>query len=303
MRRPHLLLAVLIAVIWGVNFVVIDVGLDSFPPLLFAGLRFVVAAVPAVFFVGRPCVSWRWVVAIGLPLCGGQFGLLFTSMHLGMPAGLSSLALQAQAAFTLVFAAALLHERIRARQIVGLVLAFAGIALIGTDLGQTAPPMALGLCLGAAAMWGVGNVALRRARPPDMFNLMVWVSVVPPVPLLLLSLLLEGQRADVAALTGLRAGGAGALAYIAYVATLFGYGIWGWLLRHYDAGTVAPWTLLVPIVAMSSAAVLLGEHVGPRRLVAAVLIVAGVAVSSLRLRSRLSVRVRSEVAPDGAAAE
>lgn len=287
-------------VAWGLNFVIIDVGLDTFPPLLFVALRFVVAAVPAVFFVGLPCVSWRRVLAIGLPLGAGQFALLFTSMHLGMPAGLSSLVLQAQAAFTLVFAAALLRERIRARQIVGLALAFSGIALIGTDLGQSAPMVAFGLCLAAAAMWGLGNVALRKAKPPDMFNLMVWVSVVPPVPLLSLSLLLEGPQADLAALTGLGAGGAGALAYIAYVATLFGYGLWGLLLRRYDAGTVAPWTLLVPIVGMSSAALLLGEQVGPRRLVAAVLIVAGVAVTSLRLRSRWSLRVRRQVAPGAA---
>lgn len=274
-------------VIWGLNFVVIDVGLDTFPPLLFVALRFVVVVVPAVFFVGAPCVSWRRVVPIGLTLAAGQFGLLFTSMHLGMPAGLSSLVLQAQAAFTLVFAAALLREAARLRQVLGLGLAFTGIGLVASDLGQTAPPVALVLCLGAAAMWGMGNVLMRRARPPDVFNLMVWASLVALVPLLLLSLLVEGPRAAITALAELTPTGMGALAYVAYLATLFGYQVWGTLLRHYRAGIVAPYSLLVPVVGMSSAALVLGERFSVVKLVAGVLIVAGVALNSSRASERL----------------
>jgi EamA-like transporter family len=185
--------------VWGLNFVVIEVGLDTFPPLLFATLRFVVVVVPAVFLVGPPRVSWRWVVPIGLTLGAGQFGLVFTSMHLGMPAGLSSLVLQAQAAFTLVFAAALLREVVHIRQVFGLTLAFTGVVLVGSDLDQTAPPLAFALCLGGAAMWGLGNVVMRKARPPDVFNVMVWAGVVAVVPLFALSMLIEGPRTAVAA--------------------------------------------------------------------------------------------------------
>jgi O-acetylserine/cysteine efflux transporter len=281
-RLRHVALAVLVMVIWGLNFVVIDVGLDSFPPLLFATLRFVVVVIPAVFFVGAPCVPWRWVVSIGLTLTAGQFGLLFTSMHLGMPAGLSSLALQAQAAFTLVFAILLLGEAVQRRQVVGLGLAFAGIVLVATDLGQTAPLGAFALCLGAAAMWGLGNVLMRRARPPDVLNVMVWAAAVALVPLLVLSLLIEGPHTAAKALADLTPTGVGALAYIAYLATLFGYQVWGTLLRHYRASVVAPYSLLVPVVGMSSAALLLDERFGVAKLVAAALIVAGVTLNSVR---------------------
>jgi O-acetylserine/cysteine efflux transporter len=244
-----------------------------------------VVVVPAVFLVGPPRVSWRWVVPIGLTLGAGQFGLVFTSMHLGMPAGLSSLVLQAQAAFTLVFAAALLREVVHIRQVFGLTLAFTGVVLVGSDLDQTAPPLAFALCLGGAAMWGLGNVVMRKARPPDVFNVMVWAGVVAVVPLFALSMLIEGPHTAVAALAELTPAGVGALAYVAYLATLFGYQVWGTLLGHYRASVVAPYSLLVPVVGMSSAALLLDERFGMVQLAAGVLIVAGVALNGTR-RSR-----------------
>src|SRR5690349_5845365 len=150
MRPRHVAIAVLIAAIWGVNFVVIDVGLASLPPLLFAGLRFVAAAVPAVLFVRRPAIPWHWFVIVGLPLGVGQFGLLFIGMHMGMPAGLSSLVLQTQALFAALLAAVMLRERPRRTQLAGMVVAFAGIALIGLSLGQGGPLPAFALCVAAA---------------------------------------------------------------------------------------------------------------------------------------------------------
>lgn len=291
MRFRHVALATAVMALWGFNFVVIDVGLNSFPPLLFAALRFVVAAIPAVFFVGLPCVSWWWIIVIALPLGVGQFGLLFTGMQLGLPAGLASLVLQSQAVFTLLLAAALLHERIRGAQAAGLLLAFAGIAVAGFDLGQTSPLLAFCLGIGAAAMWGVANVAIRKARPPDTFNLIVWISVVPPVPLFALSLLTEGPTANLEAIRDISLGGLGALAYISYLSTVVGFGVWGWLLRRYDAGVVAPYSLLVPIFGLSSAALVLDERFGPMRMIAAALIIGGVALVSTRRRRPTPGRV------------
>jgi O-acetylserine/cysteine efflux transporter len=284
-KPRHVAVAVMIAAIWGVNFVVIDVGLASLPPLLFAGLRFVAAAFPAVLFVRRPAIPWRWFALIGLPLGAGQFGLLFMGMHMGMPAGLSSLVLQMQALFTALLAAVMLHERPRPAQAAGMVVAFAGIALIGLTLGQGSPLLAFALCVAAAGMWGLANIGLRRAQPPDAFAFMVWVSLVPPIPLLALSLIFEGPRADLHALTHISPGGIGALLYIAYISTLVGYGAWGWLMRRYAAGQVAMYALLVPPFGMSSAALLLGEHVTAWDAVAALLIVGGVALGSLRRRT------------------
>ncbi|RFS83351.1 EamA family transporter [Actinomadura spongiicola] len=295
MSLRHVLLATLIAALWGFNFVPIHWALEDVPPLLMAALRFVLAAVPAVFFVRRPPVPVRWLVLVGLPLGVGQFGLLFLGMRMGMPAGLASVVLQVQAIFTALFAGLLLRERLGARQIAGMAVAFGGVALLGTVQSEGGSPVdAFLVCLGAAACWGLANIGMRQMNqaasgPIDAFGFMVWVSLVPPLPLLALSLIFEGPGALPDAARDLSPTGLGSLAYIAYISTLFGFGVWGWLIRRYEASTVAMYSLLVPPFGLVSAALLLGEHVDAPRLVAAALIIAGVAAGSVRPRPRVEL--------------
>ena len=281
MRPAHIALAALVAAVWGVNFVVVEIGLGHFPPLLFSALRFLVAALPAVFLVGRPTVAWKWIVGVGLVLGVAKFGLLFTGMDLGAPAGLSSLVLQIQAVFTALFAFVALGERPGRAKLVGMAVALAGIGVAAVDEGASGPLAGFALCVAAAACWGVSNVLTRKAAPPDALNFMVWVSTVPVLPLLALSLVLEGPERDLAALRGLDWAGAGVVLYVAWVTTIFGFGAWGWLLRRHPASSVAPFSLLVPVFGMSSAALLLGEGVSPLRWCAAALLVGGVALTSL----------------------
>ncbi|MEV6611187.1 EamA family transporter [Kutzneria sp. NPDC051319] len=280
MHPRHLLAAVLVALIWGVNFVVIDIGLESFPPFLFTALRFAVAALPAVLFIGRPQVRWRWVLAVGTAIGAFQFGLLFLAIHLGMPAGLSSLVIQTQAVFTMVFAALLLGERPGRRQVVGMVIALAGIALVAVDYGQASPILAFVLVLAGAVSWALGNVATRKAAPPDAFKFMVWVSVVPPLPMVGLSLLVEGPEQDLAALSHLTVSALFSLGYVAWLSTLVGYGLWGMLIRRYGATVVAPYSLLVPVFGMSSSALVLHEKMSGLSIAAAGLVIVGVALTS-----------------------
>ncbi|MGW3492407.1 EamA family transporter [Streptomyces sp. NPDC001020] len=281
MRPAHLTLAVLVAAVWGVNFTVIELGLGHFPPLLFSALRFLAAAIPAVFFVGRPKVAWKWIVSVGLVLGVAKFGLLFIGMDEGMPAGLSSLVLQIQAVFTALIAFAVLGERPTRLRVLGMAVALGGVALAAVDEGTAGPLGAFALVIAAAACWGLSNVLTRKASPPDSLNFMVWVSTVPVLPLLGLSLLREGPSRDLAALRGLDWQGAGIILYVAWITTVFGFGAWGWLLRRHPASTVAPFSLLVPVFGMSSAALFLGESVSPLRWGAAALLVGGVALTSL----------------------
>ncbi|WP_433464859.1 EamA family transporter [Spirillospora sp. CA-128828] len=295
MRSRHVLLATLIAALWGFNFVPIKVALDDLPPLLMAALRFTAAAVPAVFFVRRPPVAARWLLLVGLPLGVGQFGLLFLGMSMGMPAGLASVVLQIQAIFTALFAGLLLRERPGARQIAGMVVAFGGVTLLGVAQAEGGSPVgAFLICLLAAASWGLANVAMRRmnqsaGEPVDAFGFMVWMSLVPPLPLLALSLIFEGPGAAPDAVRDLSLAGLGSMAFIAYVSTLFCFGAWGWLMRRYEASTVAMYSLLVPPFGLLSAALLLDEHVDATRLAGAALIISGVAAGSIRLRSRIDI--------------
>ncbi|MFF9867962.1 EamA family transporter [Streptomyces sp. NPDC013953] len=301
MRPSHIALATLVAAVWGVNFVVIDIGLDHFPPLLFSALRFLVAALPAVFFVGRPKVAWKWIVGVGLTLGVAKFGLLFTGMDRGAPAGLSSLVLQIQAVFTALFAFAALGERPGRTRLAGMAVALGGIAVAAVDQGTSGPLLGLTLCVAAAAFWGVSNVLTRKAAPPDALNFMVWVSTVPVLPLLALSLLFEGPARDAAALRSLDWTGAGVIVYVAWVTTVFGFGAWGWLLRRHPASSVAPFSLLVPVFGMSSAALFLGEGITALRWCAAALLVGGVALTSLGRAGRRPAAVAAKEAAGAAA--
>ncbi|WP_329195367.1 MULTISPECIES: EamA family transporter [unclassified Streptomyces] len=281
MRPVHTALAVLVTAVWGFNFVVIEIGLGHFPPLLLSALRFLVAALPAVFFVGRPKVAWKWVVGVGVALGIAKFGLLFTGMAAGMPAGLSSLVLQIQAVFTAVLASLVLRERPGAVRVLGMGVALAGIAVAAVDEGTSGPVAGFPLVVAAAACWGVSNVLTRRAAPPDALNFMVWVCTVPVLPLIGLSLLLEGPGRDAAALRALDWSGVAVIGYVAWISTVFGFGAWGYLLRRYPASAVAPFSLLVPVFGMSSAALVLGEGVSGMRWLAAALLVGGVGLTSL----------------------
>lgn len=296
MSPRHVLLAIGVAAIWGLNFVFLEVGLHELPPLFFVALRFVVVAIPAVFIVRRPGVSWKWIVLVGLPLGVGQFGLLSLGMHRGVPAGLSSLVLQSQVLFTTIFAAVLLRERIRLLQVVGMVLAFGGLGLAAADYGQTSPLLAFLLCVGAAAMWGIANIGLRQAQPKDSLSFVVWVSLVPPIPLLALSLIFEGPSADWAGLTHLSLLGIGSLLYVGYGATLVGYGVWGWLMKRHTASQVSMYSLLVPPFGISAAAFLLGERISVGQAIAAVLIIGGVALGMVGNRRQASPTPQPELA-------
>lgn len=294
----HIAIAVLVAVIWGVNFVVIHVGLGSFPPLLFAALRFTLVAVPAVAFVGRPPVPVRWVVGVGLFLSAGQFGLLFVAMDQGMPAGLASLVLQLQALFTIALGAALLAERPTRQQLAGAAVALGGLAVIAAGRDAAVPLLSLMLCVGAAASWGVGNLCTKRAQAPDAVALLVWSSLVPPVPLLVLSLAFEGPASVGDAVAGLDAGGLVALLYVVVFATFVGFGFWAWLLRRHPISRVAPFTLLVPVVGIAAAWAALGEKPSASEAVGAAVVLAGLCMTSTlasRLRRAIDPRSRRRV--------
>ena len=276
MRPAHVSLAVVVAAIWGLNFVVIAVGLDDFPPLLLSALRYALASLPLLVLRGSPGVPWRWVIAVGVAIGVVKFSLLFIGMDVGMPAGLASLVLQAQALFTVVLAAIVLRERLVASQVVGLAIAFGGLAVVATGLQGEATPTGFALVIAAAVAWGVGNLAIKRAAPPDPLRFMSWMCVVPPLPLLCLSLAFEGPAEIGRALSGVDLGGIGAVLYIAFAATTVGWALWARLMGIYPASMVAPFALLVPIFGLGFAALLLGEPVGAREVVATVLVLGGV---------------------------
>ncbi len=253
------------------------IGLESFSPPQLTALRFLIAAVPALV-LPRPALSWPRLIAIGATLFAGQFLLQFFAIANGLPPGLASLLVQTQALFTIVFAAMALGERPTTRQVLGVAVAFAGLVLIVLTVGQDLTIVGFCLAMGSAISWGLGNVLLKRISEVEMLDLIVWLSLVPPLPALALSLLLDGPAGLTRAVSSASWLAVAAALYLGVVATILAYAIWGRLLRRYPAATVTPFALLVPFVGGYSSALVFGERFGPLRLAGMALVLLGIAV-------------------------
>ena len=279
MNRRDRALIVLVTIVWGLNFVVIDWGMAGVPPLTFLALRFVVVALPAVLLVPRPVARW-WVVAlVGVFMSLGQFGLLYLAIAAGLSPGLAALVLQAQVVLTIVIAAVVLREPPTRTQVVGVAVGAAGLLLVGLGRGGATPLLALVLCLLAALSWAVGNVVSRSSGVSGGLSLTVWSALVVPVPALGASLLLDGPDAVGGALVALSWQALVATAYTAVLASLVGYGIFNTLLSRNPPAAVVPWILLVPPVAMLSAWVLVGDVPSPSELLGGTVMLLGVLVA------------------------
>lgn len=284
MPLRHVLLALLVVAIWGFNFVIIKLSVEALPPILAAGLRFVAAALPAVFFIRPPKAPWWLVAGFGLSFGFALYGFLNLSIAWGMSAGLSSLVLQTQAFFTMALAFVLLGERPSRFQIIGAMIAFAGIGVIAIERLAATALLPLGMTLLAALSWGLANVLTKKAGRVNALAFTVWGSLAAPLPLIGLSLLVEGPQVVLEALQGFGWQEAGLIAFLAYPATLLGGGIWSWLLGRHPASTVAPFTLLVPITGLLSGYLVLGETITPIEIGGAVLVISGLVVTVWRGR-------------------
>ncbi|GAA0965044.1 EamA family transporter [Frigoribacterium faeni] len=302
------LLALVVAVCWGVNFPMTALALEHFPPILLVAVRFALLAVPTLLFVPRPAIPWSRLLMVGFALGILQFGFLYLGMKAGMPSGLASLVLQASAPFTVVIAGIWLRERITRRQAIGIGVAVLALAAIAVHRSQVAALLPVVLCLCAALGWGLGNVAVRRAAAPNPLHLTLWMSVVPPIPMLLLSLAVEGPARigeTFATLLTLEAvPSIVGLLYVVLVATVLGYGLWTRLLATYPSSTVAPFSMLVPVVGVLASWWAFGEVPDVVEVVAGVVVVAGVLFASRvpRVRREAGAAAGADAGDAGASA-
>jgi O-acetylserine/cysteine efflux transporter len=270
--------AVSVAIVWGLSFIAIKVGVGETSPLMLAALRFLFAALPMVFFLSPPKAPVWAVVLYGFLIGVGQFGFLFIAIHQGFPVGLASLVIMAQVFFTILLAWLILGERPRRAQIIGAAVGFIGMAVIGSErlAGASLGPFLIVIL--AAAFWGAGNVLAKSVGKVDMLAFTVWSSLAAPLPLIASSLAIEGTV------------GAAALAHpglklivsvlaLSYGGTLYGYGVWTWLMAHHSAATVAPLALLVPVVGIIAGALLFGETLSVAEIFGGALVMAGLALN------------------------
>lgn len=295
-----LALTLAVVAIWGYMFVPIKVALREVPPFALAALRFALAAVPLVFFVRRPAMPWRYVVGYGVAIGVLQFGLLFLGMKLGMPAGLSSVVIQLQVFFTIGLAVMLEGDRLRGHNLWGAAIALVGAALLAAHkltAGESGTFAGFLLVVAAGLAWAAGNIIAKRGageHAPDMFALVVWSSLVPPLPLAALSYALEGGPAAVHAVANASAMVWACLLVMAYGATLFGFGSWNALLHRYPTALISPFALLIPISGLASGALFLGESLAPLQTAGVALVFAGLVVNTYtpQLTAWLAARLR-----------
>lgn len=284
MTLPDILTALAVVTIWGFNFVVIKIGLQDLPPVLFTALRFLFAALPLVFFIKRPETSWRLIIAYGMFQFALQFTLLFSGIKLGLPAGLASLVIQLQAFFTIGLAVLMLGERPRLVQLVGALIAFSGMALVAANLEGKATLIGFVLVVSGGMCWALANIATKKMGQVNALSLVVWGSLVATPPLIIASWLMEGQAAWQLAADRFTLKTLGAILFQSYPNTILGFGIWSMLMRRYAAATIAPFSLLVPVAGMTSAALILGESLQWWKIAAGLLVLSGLALNQFGAR-------------------
>lgn len=278
MKPFDMLIALVVVTIWGANFVVIKLGLQDLPPVLFTALRFIFAALPLVFFIRRPAIPLALLMGYGLFQFALQFTLLFSGIKLGLPPGLASLVVQLQAFFTIGLAVMMLGERPRINQLLGAALAFAGMALVAANLEARATFMGFLMVVTAGLCWGIANIFSKKMGPVQPLALVAWGSLISIAPLLGASLLIEGTDAWMTAAANLNWVSAAAILFQSYPNTLFGFAIWSMLMRKYPAATIAPFSLLVPVAGMISAAIFLQEALQWWKITAGLLVLSGLAM-------------------------
>lgn len=292
MKLSHLLLAVLITAIWGVNFSVIKLGLHAVDPFLLAGIRFTLCALPAILFIKKPDVPWRYLIGYGLVFGIGLWGLVNLGIQAGLSAGIASLLLQFSAFFTLLLGSLVFRERLSRYQIAGGLIACAGLLSIFFITDGSVTISGVLLVLAGAIAWSVANIISKRAGTRQVFAFLVWSSAFAPLPLFLLDGVVNGMagyralhsHADSLALLS--------ILFQAYPNTLLGYWVWNGLLKRYPVSTVAPLSLLVPVFGILGSVAIFGETLSTQKIAALLLIVTGLAVGLYgpRLARRIGLR-------------
>jgi len=277
MPIQHFLLAIMVVVLWGVNFIFVSIALTEIPPLLLCAIRFLITSVPAIFFFKLPREDFKMIAIYGLVMFALQFSLLFIGMDAGMSAGMTSLIMQLQVFFSMFFAAILLGQNPRGTEIIGALISFSGIGIVAMHLDKNVTFLGFILILAAAATWGIGNLITKKLKKVNMISLIVWSSFIAFFPMMLISMIFEGLNSAQLAYQNITWLGAFSVFYIVAGSTWIGYVTWNWLVRRHPVNLIVPFTLLVPIVGLLTSALFLGEKLYTWKIVSAVLVIGGLA--------------------------
>lgn len=280
MSPTQITCAVLVPLFWGLQFVVIKIGLAAFTPLFFVGLRFAAAAALLLPFVGRPTLRELGpMIAISFFFGGLNFGLVFVGLGQGL-AGVSAVANQLSTPFTVLLAWPLLGEWPSPRVIIGVALAFAGVALTAVEPSASVKILPTLQVIAAGFALAVGSVLAKRFGPFEPMKLIAWMSVFTVPQVMAASFLIEhGQFASLhtASLQAWLAFG-----YTVLFGAVAGWGLWFWLIARCSMTRVAPFALLQIVFAVIAGIVFLHEPLTSTLVAGAAICIVGVAITQIR---------------------
>ena len=282
MSRIDSVLLVLLMALWGLNFSVIKLGVDHIDPLMLTALRFTLAVIPLLFFVRRPNVPWRYLMAYGVTFGVGVWGLTTLSVDAGVSVGLASLLLDMSVISSLLVGRFLLNEKVSRTKVGGSLLALVGLLLIINHQGGVVTPIGLALVLSASVFWSINGFILKRSGTKAVFAFNLWGMAFAPIPLVLLAVGVHGPEAILSLPEKLDSYVLFSAAFQAYPTTLLGYWFWNKMIVKYSVSSVAPMTLLVPVFGLLGGYLFYGEVFDSVQIAAALIILLGVAVSEFR---------------------
>lgn len=294
MQKKHLALALLVTLVWGLNFPITKLGLRGIDPFVLTGIRFALAALPLVFFIRRPAVHFGYVAAYGVIFGLGMWGVINYGIQVGVSPGIASLIIQLSVFFTLGWGVVLFNENLRDAQLVGAGLTLLGLAGIVVTQDGSHAVLGVMLIVLSAFAWSVGNVIIKQSGVKEIFAFMVWASLFPTIPLFLMAWWMHGSAAFQSLPANLDVMAIGSILFQVYLATHFAY--WGWnsLLKAYPVSTVAPLSLLIPVFGIASSMLIIGERISTLELISIAIILLGLAVGLYRRPVTLTAKDQAQ---------
>lgn len=278
---------------WGLSFVAIRIGLESFSPFTLCAIRFFLAGFPLILLYKFPLVDWRRLVVYSLFIGVLQYGLMFWAIYLKLPAGMSSVLIQTQVYITIFFAWVIFREPVSLLQIAGFVISAVGLMIIGYDYFGGAEAVGFLLILLSALFWSAGNILLKTFRIQDFAGFIAWTSFLSSLPLFVLALSVEGSGQMLHQMQSASLRSWLAIAFMSLFATQLAFALFSKMMHKLPAAKVMPFGTLVPVFGLGSNALFLGERLPSRVFLGAVLVLAGLIVAVV-LASLLRVAGRRE---------
>ena len=289
MSFKDFLIGVLITFIWGVNFSVIKLGLLSLNPFMLTGFRFMLCALPLVFFIKKPDIKMSYIVSYGLIFGVGLWGMVTLGIYFGISAGMASLILQSSVFFTIILGAIILNEKLDKSKKIGFIFALFGLALIISVTDGSVTIVGVILVLIGSISLSVANILVKKSGVKEMFSFIIWSSLFSPIPLFILAYLTQGSIVYVNFFKHLDYMAIFSILFQVYPTTLIGYWVWNSLLRKYPVSSVAPLALLVPIFGLLGSFLIFNEEIGSLKVLACIFIMLGLVVNVFGKRLSLII--------------